>query len=87
MAAEDESPASEPLLATQQVVKLEDDMDVDPLPTQDERQDMQDVAMDSDAAHPLENDQPHTMRHPWELDDDEDGLGEADLDFGSLLER
>jgi hypothetical protein len=87
MDAEDESPASEPLLATQQVVKLEDDMDVDPLPTQDERQDMQDVAMDSDAVHPLENDQTHTMRHRWELDDDEDGLGEADFDLKSLLER
>lgn len=74
-------------MATQQVVKLEDNMDVDPSPISDDRQNVQDMAMDSDAVHPLENDQIHTMRHRWELDDDEDGLGEADFDLKSLLER
>lgn len=87
MDGEEESPPSEPLLTTQQVIKPEDDMQVNSSPTEDDRQNVQDMAVGFNAVNPLHDAHPHIMQHPWELDEDEDGLDEADFILEPLLVR
>lgn len=83
MDIEEESPPSGPPLATPQVAEFKTEMDIDmSLPEADTSAAL-DIEMDGGTPGKVESQR--TRRQLWELEDDEEGLSEAEIDLEALL--
>jgi hypothetical protein len=80
-----ESSAPDQTLLTQQV-PMPEAMEIDSSPESD-GQNAENMEVDSGALNQFENVRQPIVRHLWELDDDEDGLDDADINLNALLQR
>jgi hypothetical protein len=85
MDIEEESPPSGPPLATQQVAEFKSEMEIDLSPPEADTSAVLDTEMDGGTPGKVESQ--WTRRQLWELEDDEEGLSEAEIDLEALLGR